>query len=298
MKYLKTINELFKDDQDIINEIKDISLELMDLGFKFNVKCEKYELIPHYEITIGDKRFSTFVNNELLTNGEFMREYYERIIRCVEVFGYKVDITIEDRHQILYLGDTKISSLLDRLTFQLGEDPTKYIRIRVASGKNKLFENKTNELFDTDELKSKFELPYMRGDISKEFSPVTKFDKKEDSKSFYEKCIYKYNVLGKFHLKVIKNDEFDIYGLYGTSYEPLNGVEYYGQIGLFYENNKYTVSLITRDLLDSEDQSKWDVDEFSYEDINKAYRKIYACLKICEQLNIIKKDSKININNN
>ena len=140
----------------------------------------------------------------------------------------------------------------------------------------KLFEN-----FDTEELKSELEIPYLTGDLDNIIKKsLFKFTNK-DLKDFYYKINDKYSELDDFYKKIeiIDNDEYLIYNQ--------TSEKYYCFIGFYYEDEHYHAFSINRKLEDYDDRTLWFEKSTSTKDINKIYTFIENFLKECKRIKVI-----------
>lgn len=143
---------------------------------------------------------------------------------------------------------------------------------------------KYNELFDTEDIKSHFEIPYLQGNIEKILSDFKNLGIENDEPfdSYMKKILYRYQVISKFNLTI--HDSTPVF--YATSKTPKEGVEWYGQIAFGIHKNKYIVVVIFKDL-ESDDESEWLVREYTYDKPEDVYPMVDAFIRHCKHLNIV-----------
>jgi hypothetical protein len=141
-----------------------------------------------------------------------------------------------------------------------------------------------NELFDSEELKGEYEVPYLTGDLTSSLRKI-----KLDSKSLMNKVFWKFPVLERFHKQKVEEDGLSFEAIWATSLEPIASEEFYAQLAVaFVEEDKHYVSVIFRGLDDYDDESKWLMREFSLDKIEEVFQIVESFIKTCNQLNIIK----------
>lgn len=153
---------------------------------------------------------------------------------------------------------------------------------------------KINELFDDEDLKSRFEIPYLTGDLKN-------WRKVNTSKSGFEYLIsnirYNYPIINKFNQKLQSIDDSKILSFYATSIKPIDGEEYYMQISFSYYMNDFFINVIMRNLKDL-NVKNWNIREFRLNDIKDVKVVVSAFIKSCEKLNIIRSSDVGNIYQN
>jgi hypothetical protein len=159
---------------------------------------------------------------------------------------------------------------------------------------------KINELFDDSDLKSRFEIPYLKGDLGKEvLSKWHNININKDGFNDLLKLInFEYPVLARFNQKMLFLDGNKILSLFATSLEPVGEIDYYAQISLSEFEGSFYINVIFREL-ENLDNSTWNVRSFKIDDIKEADYIIKTFLNTCEKLNIIRSGDKVkNIINN
>lgn len=162
---------------------------------------------------------------------------------------------------------------------------------------------KFNELYDNDDLKHKFEIPHLRGEMN-----VSKFknipllkDIDESTELFFENIILEYPILGEFKNRVINLDDVKMIAMFASSYKPVeqegHKFDFYAQLGIYFVGGFYGVHIILRDLNDMR-QENWEVQTYEVEDIKEAYQIIDSFMMACDKLNIIKPEDKFSIKRN
>jgi len=161
---------------------------------------------------------------------------------------------------------------------------------------------KFNELFDTPELRDQNEIPQLKGEFENipSWKKVGVFDHsdfdKETSKSMSDRIIFRYPILDKFHINHKQIQGQDVYCFYATSFEPLQGSNYYAQIVFYYSDNFYNCSVLFRELEDM-NEDNWQFHTFGEPSIEDSYKIVDAFLKTCKSLNIIMEDNTTFFNN-
>ena len=155
---------------------------------------------------------------------------------------------------------------------------------------------KYNEMFDTEELKSKFEMPYLKGEMGKLISNFTKFDHgdKGELDTFIKKILFRYPVLDKFHKESVNGCPV----FFATSKTPAyDGNEHYAQIALAFENDEYTLAIIMR-RLDDLNEENWYMKLYGFPTIEKSYDLFDIFINACKKLNILDDNDKFDVMSN
>jgi hypothetical protein len=156
-----------------------------------------------------------------------------------------------------------------------------------------------NELFDSQDMKDKMEIPYIMGNLHSDI--LNKWDKIEINKDNLSSLIgtikLQYPVINKFHTKNSKIFNDPIKTFYATSLEPIEGAEYLAQISLSYHNSLYYVSVILRDLQELNPDNFMNRD-FILNNTNDVMVIVKAFIVSCEGLGVIRKEHRNNILNN
>ena len=164
---------------------------------------------------------------------------------------------------------------------------------------------RVNEFFDTDELKGKYEIPYLKGEMGSEISkfkniPLIK-DVSESTQKFFENILTEYPIFEGFKCKVQKIDDIEMVSLWATSYEPIkeNGyeLEFYAQLSIYHTDGYYGVNIVLRNLFET-DVNKFQIYQYEVENIKEAFEIIDSFMSACEKLNIIKPEDKFSIKRN
>jgi len=152
------------------------------------------------------------------------------------------------------------------------------------------------EFFDTDDFKSQYEIPYLKGEMPKVISKFKNYEASEDIR-FLDVMRYQFPVLNNFNYKVVEKGENKIHLLFATSLKHVNGDDYYASITFAFHKQKYTVITIFRKLK-SHDKSKWDVKEHKFDDIQSTFTIVEDFIKRCEDFNIIEHEDNFNLQSN
>lgn len=156
------------------------------------------------------------------------------------------------------------------------------------------------EFFDDEDLKSKFEIPYLKGEmgeeVSKNFKNLTIANDK-NTRLFADQVLIEYPILEKFNSKIFNHSDEEFVAFYASSYKPVQGINFYAQLGLSYIENTYVISIILKDL-EEDDQNRWEISDYEVTDIKEVYPIIDSFMKACEVLNIVKSKDKFSISRN
>ena len=143
--------------------------------------------------------------------------------------------------------------------------------------------------FDDEDLRSRFEIPNLMGEFDKKLSTYSKPVLKENTSTFVKNVLYRYPVLERFHENIQKIDLIEAYNLYATSLEPKEGMMFYAQLSLAFNNGDYHCLAILRELEDFDDEDKWYKTDVILDSIDDAFVFVDAFLKSCKDLNIVGK---------
>lgn len=166
-----------------------------------------------------------------------------------------------------------------------------------------MYLKKFNELFDDEELKSQFEIPYLKGEMGEKalkWKNVFKPQEEETPDSFHKKVLFRFPILNYFNEEVstLPGGQ-NVHCNYITSSEPAkDGNKYYAQLVTSYDDGVYYINIILRDTNDYDDESKWLRYDYELQDINDIYDLGQSFLTSCEKLGIIKPSQKFPIDAN
>ena len=153
-----------------------------------------------------------------------------------------------------------------------------------------------NELFDTEELKSEWEIPYLQKgkDIMKSFKVVgsevnTLTDK------FLWKLLYIYPELIHFKQEKISNQVLGLFNKSETEYE--DGRKYYCQLGLYSFDDEYGINIIIKDL-EERNPDNFFIKEGIFEKIEDSYPMIEWFLETSKKLNCLEESVDYKFRNN
>jgi hypothetical protein len=158
---------------------------------------------------------------------------------------------------------------------------------------------KINELFDDEDLKSRFEIPYLGGEMNKDVLGWKKIDTSEKSgfESLISNIRFNYPVINKFHQKLQNIDNNKVLSFYATSLEPIDGEEYYMQISFSYYMDDFFINVIMRNLKDL-NMENWNIRAFKLNNLEDVKVIVSGFMKSCEHLNVIKPKDINNIYQN
>lgn len=155
---------------------------------------------------------------------------------------------------------------------------------------------KYNEMFDTEELKSKFEVPYLKGEMGKVISKFTKFEieNKDELDKFTESVLFRYPVIAKFNYEEVNGCPV----FFATSKtKAYDGNKHYAQVALSFENNEYTIALIMR-IHDDVNEKNWFVKVYGFPTIEKSYELFDMFINACKKFNILDDNDKFDVMSN
>ena len=150
---------------------------------------------------------------------------------------------------------------------------------------------KFNEMFDDEELKNKFEIPYLQGEFTPGNPNLKSYSKRTDKiteQTELKKIIFKFPVLDAFHKIVRKIGEVNVHSFYATSLEPTEGDEYYSQLSFVYKDGEYHMNSLFRLLDEYEMPENWMVHDFIFDSIEEVYEVTREFLKSCISVNVIR----------
>lgn len=160
---------------------------------------------------------------------------------------------------------------------------------------------KFNELYDNDDLKHKFEIPHLKGEMDPtSFSriPLLK-DIDESSELAYERLAVEYPVLSLF--KVGTKNIGGSTNMIAISQESVIPVDlgdghkckYFAQFSFYYSDDIYGICIIMKDS-DEEDERYWQVQEYQVDNMADFYSLFDSFMQACVKLNIVSKDKIFN----
>lgn len=156
------------------------------------------------------------------------------------------------------------------------------------------------EFFDDEDLKSKFEIPYLKGEMGEEISKNFKSLKlatDRNTRVFTEQVLIEYPILEKFNSKVLNESDEEYVVFFASSYKPIQGITFYAQIGFSYIGDTYIITIILKDL-EEDDQNRWEIFDYEVNDMKEVYPIVDSFMKSCVVLNIIKPEDKFSISRN
>jgi hypothetical protein len=157
------------------------------------------------------------------------------------------------------------------------------------------------EFFDDEDLKSRFEIPYLKGEMDKEISknftkiPLSSGD--ENTDKLVENVLIQYPILTKFQSQLVDHDGDRFVAFYATSYKPVQGMTFYAQAGLAFIEDTYVITLILKDVED-DDQDNWEIRDYEVTEMEDVYSIMDSFMMACEKLNIVKPEDKFSIMRN
>lgn len=156
---------------------------------------------------------------------------------------------------------------------------------------------KFNEMFDDEELKNKFEIPYLQGEFTPgnpSLKPYSKRTDKITEQTELKKINFKFPILNDFHKVTRKIGDINVYSFYATSLEPVDGDDYYAQLAFAYTNERYHINSLFRLLEEYESPENWMVHDFIFDNIEESYDVIREFLKACVSVNVIRPEDLSN----
>jgi len=151
---------------------------------------------------------------------------------------------------------------------------------------------KFNEIFDDEELKAEFEIPYLKGEMGEDamrWKEVSKPSDEETPESLHRKVLFRFPILNHFHEEVISlSGGSNIHSNYVSSTIPASdGNLYYAQLTTGFNDDTYFVNVILRDVRDYHNMSKWVNKNFQFQSIDGVYDMTKQFLNSCQTLGII-----------
>jgi hypothetical protein len=150
---------------------------------------------------------------------------------------------------------------------------------------------KFNEMFDDEELKNKFEIPYLQGEFTPgnpNLKPYSKRTDKITEQTELKKMTFRFPILNDFHKVTRRIGGINVYSFYATSLESVEGDEYYAQLAFAYTNERYHVNSLFRLLDEYEMPENWMVHDFIFDSIEEVYEVTREFLKACISVNVIR----------
>jgi|688.fasta_scaffold355731_2 hypothetical protein len=159
---------------------------------------------------------------------------------------------------------------------------------------------KFNELYDNDDLKNKFEIPHLRGEMNvSKFKNITLLkDIDESTELAYERLAIEYPVLSLFNIGT-KNigGSTNMVAISQKSVLPVDlgdgKFTYFAQFSFYYSDDIYGICIIMRDV-DETDEKYWQVHEYHVDDMKDFYSIFDSFMLACVKLNIVGKDKIFN----
>ena len=160
-----------------------------------------------------------------------------------------------------------------------------------------------NELFDDEDLKNRFEIPHLKGEMDADeiinWEPIVTGDDDENSLSFLKKILFRYPILNSFNKNANRIGDTKVFFLCGSSYKPAKDDNlYYSQLGISFFRNEYYIYIILRKLDDVNKPSAWLKYEYNLKDIDDVYDLVGGFMSSCVKLDIIKSSDKNTLRSN
>ena len=161
---------------------------------------------------------------------------------------------------------------------------------------------KFNEMFDDEDLKNKFEIPYLQGEFTPGNPNLKSYSKVSDKvteQTELKKISFKFPILNLFHKVNRKIKDVNVYSFYATSLTPVDGDDYYAQLAFAYKDGEYHLNSLFRLLEEYDNSENWMTHDFIFNNIEESYEVVDSFLKACVGLNIITQEDLSNpsINN-
>ncbi len=156
---------------------------------------------------------------------------------------------------------------------------------------------KFNEMFDDEELKNKFEIPYLQGEFTPGNPNLKSYSKRTDKvteQTELKKLIFKFPILDSFHKVTRKIGDINVYSFYATSLESVEGDEYYTQLAFAYKDGEYHMNSLFRLLEEYDSPENWMVHDFIFDNVEDAYEVTREFLKACISVNVIRPEDLSN----
>jgi hypothetical protein len=142
---------------------------------------------------------------------------------------------------------------------------------------------KFNELFDSEELKSNFEIPY----LSDEEGFTKSFNKSmlDPTMTYVNAVLAEYPILESFKIGAVNNKFGKAVFIFSESKKPVDGINFYVQLSLqSFDRNDYIGGVLVVDKSNPESQE----DRFyEFDSFKESLKVVKLFLGVCEQLNVI-----------
>jgi len=143
---------------------------------------------------------------------------------------------------------------------------------------------KFNELFDSEELRSKFEIPYLsdRKGFTKSFDKTML----DPTMTYVNAVLSEYPILeSSFKIGAVDNKFGKAVFIFSESKKPVDGENFYVQLSLqSFDNNDYIGGIIVADKSNPENQE----DRFyEFDSFKESLKVVKLFLEVCEKFNVI-----------
>jgi hypothetical protein len=155
---------------------------------------------------------------------------------------------------------------------------------------------KIYEIFDDFNIKSMNELEYIvkgKEDFLKDFKEIEHlYD--ENTLKFFNRLINDFPVLKLFNLDEYIDEQVNALVVFATSIEPIDDKHHYGNLFIYYDDNKYHMASVFRELENVRDKTRWIISQKASENYDDARKYVNNFLDMCLYYNIITDDMRNN----
>lgn len=141
------------------------------------------------------------------------------------------------------------------------------------------------ELFDSDNLRSKFEIPYLtdKEEFAKSFSKKIKMENDIPGGEFFWKLSFEFPELEELDQHVIEDTVLAFSTISKTPHS--DGRSYYCQIGLWISKERYfNINIIIKDVVEI-NHKMWFIKDYSFMKVEESYEVVKWFLETAKKVN-------------
>lgn len=148
---------------------------------------------------------------------------------------------------------------------------------------------KFNELFDTEDLKAKFEIPY----LSDEEGFVKSFNKSmlDPTMTYVNAILTEYPILeSSFNIGTFDTEFGKAVFIFSESKKPVDGKTFYVQLSLqSFDKNDYIGGVLIADKTTGDQEDRY----YEFDSFKESLKVVQLFLGVCEQLQVIEKKPSV-----
>lgn len=147
---------------------------------------------------------------------------------------------------------------------------------------------KFNELFDTEDLKANFEIPY----LSDKEGFVKSFNKSmlDPTITYVNAILKEYPIISNLNIGGSENEYGKIVFIFSESKKPIDGKTFYVQLSLqSLDNSDYIVGVIIADKTTGNQEDRF----YEFDSFKESLKVVQLFLGVCEQLQVIEKKPSV-----